>query len=188
VLEGGPHAYLDDLESFYYVLCTIAAGYTSPGIQRVPRPTLLKGFDDPYAAIIKEGFIISRRGFELPVSAWFGEPMRTLCVKLHSFFRTRYRAAEDAEVERRTPPRRVAPDDYAEFLKHIRQAILEQEGLDLARRNTVGDPPNVHEGTSSSAYDGSADGSELLLHPPRRRPPRIAPVVRPRRSKAHYKP
>jgi hypothetical protein len=123
LLKEGPNTYLDDLESFYYVFCSIVVGYMSPGAPRVPLPAIVKGWAEDYAWPMKHGHIV--KPFDLPVSEWFGGAIRKLCVQLHSFFHTRDWATALAIHEGRDPPHPTPTIDYDEFLSHIRKLFCE---------------------------------------------------------------
>lgn len=109
------HSYLDDLESFYYVLCWLICEYDGPGdvsASRVEKtPKQLKDLDSKDGAKKSEHM---RNEFELPIRPWFGEIIREMAMHLHSFFhrRTRFDA-----------PTWDPGQDYEEFIGHIRHAI-----------------------------------------------------------------
>jgi hypothetical protein len=188
VLEGQPHTYIDDLESFFYVLCYVVAGYSRPVTPKIPLPEILDAWNRGFARGVKHGWIITLP-FDLEVSSWFGHALRALCVRLHSFFETRNREAREARDEGRIPPRQVASTDYEEFINHIRQAISEMDSddFDLAR---LSDAPSVStKDKRRTPREECSDESEQPRPPrrARRNPPAVAPVVRPRRTTAHYR-
>jgi hypothetical protein len=184
VLDGGPHTYLDDLESFFYVLCSVVSSYKAPGTPTSPPPDILEGWELPYASDVKHGWIISR-SFRLPVSPWFGNSIRTLCVQLHSFFKRRRWDEREALEAGRDPPPHIPSIDYDEFLQHIRHAISDMDSDDCEVEGEIGGGrPGSAPATEPAEERSDVSG------PPRRpykKTRRVAPVARPRRSKANYR-
>ena len=84
------NSYLDDLESFYWVLCFIICVHGGPGPSRcelAPEMKLLLINDQYAAATAKVDHF--RTPFHLPVAAFFGPPVTELATTLHSFFENR---------------------------------------------------------------------------------------------------
>jgi len=189
--ETGPHTYLDDLESFFFVLCWILVAYQRPGIIRVEMPDTISLWDDPGSYLYKIGLLASE--FKLPVSPWFGQSLRALLVRLHGFFNKR-----EALLGR--PPSDPDPvRDYDEFLSHIEQSItdLEQESVGALMPDTHAPIPDGAEvlvslKRSYEPFNHGDEDEDLSLTPSRRQPPPARPVKsqplrkRPRRSTANY--
>ena len=75
-LEGeAPHTFLDDLESFYYVMLYIAVVYTAPDCRKDTLPPRLQDWTRPFPEDAKLGFIMSNA--RLRVDVWFGTPFQT---------------------------------------------------------------------------------------------------------------
>jgi Fungal protein kinase len=152
VLQGKmPHTYLDDLESFYYVLCWILMVYTAPHKVKREPPRIALFWDDPRSHIIKIGQITSDY-INLPLEPWFGPCFQKLAGRLHNFFRVRHPSMAD-----RAPP--VDPKmDYDEYLGYIRQCTLDMDAEDEPapqRRTSPSDtsPSDTSESSSTSSSD-----------------------------------
>ncbi|KIJ46115.1 hypothetical protein M422DRAFT_778606 [Sphaerobolus stellatus SS14] len=117
VLDKRPPTFLDDLQSFYYVLLWVVYSHSAPHRrQRVPRRLQL--WDSEYAPDSKRSFIMSH--LEDPIPAYFGQAFPKLLKALGKFFIERFQG------EYGIPP----PDlhnDYDVFIKHINTAISELE-------------------------------------------------------------
>jgi hypothetical protein len=127
-----PHTYIDDLESFYFVICWILMVYSGPHKVRAP-PKEAAWWDLPEAFIMKQGhFLIPR--FQLPIDPWFGPSFEALATRLFDFLRTR-------GPHRKTL---VPPDDpkrdYDMYLDLIRQCIFDMEAEDLAAEGQSSTP------------------------------------------------
>ncbi|KAF8530000.1 hypothetical protein JB92DRAFT_557978 [Gautieria morchelliformis] len=151
VLEGKvPHTYLDDLESFYYVLCWILMVHTAPRVQRTP-PSIASYWDKSMSHAIKLGQIASY-AFDLPLEPWFGSCFQVLASRLHNFFHIRRPSMGDL-----APP--VDPNkDYDEYLGYIRQCILDMNAEDAAATR------------AATRHSTSPDGSEHSTSSTRRHP------------------
>ncbi|KJA23465.1 hypothetical protein HYPSUDRAFT_39923 [Hypholoma sublateritium FD-334 SS-4] len=86
-----PRDYMDDLESFFYVLCSICCGYSAPHVSINPQPKNLVewttlGEKDLFASKVR----LYREGVDsyLQVTEYFGEIFRTLIRGLFNFFKT----------------------------------------------------------------------------------------------------
>jgi hypothetical protein len=115
----GPHTYLDDLESFYYVFCYILGAYERPGTGKAELPRLLSLWDHPGASDFKEGLF--NQDFQLPVAPWFGESLHQLAIRLHRFFDFRYKSVGKPLSSLNSAK------DYDEFLSHILQGLADLE-------------------------------------------------------------
>ncbi|KAF6760792.1 kinase-like domain-containing protein [Ephemerocybe angulata] len=78
-----PHDYLDDLESFLYVLCHILLGFKKPGEPSKPTPDLIAGWDDPDAkTAMTNKVVLMAEGYpeyEFPqIEEFWGPPCREL--------------------------------------------------------------------------------------------------------------
>lgn len=187
VLKGNdPHTYIDDLESFYYVICWIVAGYERPGVGKSPIPKGLNLWDLSEAYIFKDGLMVEDPCYA--VSPWFGSSLRKLLKNLFGFFRARKPYYDDVVIT--LDPTK----DYDEFLGHIKQAILDLEGeppFHEERRlqneeNLVESPKSASERDRGSDSDGY-ESIEAKPRPRRRkRMPQINVRRRPLRSTANY--
>ncbi|CAA7264864.1 unnamed protein product [Cyclocybe aegerita] len=124
-----PHSHLDDLESFFYVLCWICFSYLGVRKKLPGTPPILADWDDedPSRALrAKKSFY-----FDLvPVAVvpdFFGDPFRNLLQNLQSFFRPLI-------PDLKTTPRPLAEilktsdEDYKTILKMFDDAIEEASG------------------------------------------------------------
>jgi Fungal protein kinase len=183
VLEGGPHTYIDDLESFFYVICFIVAEYKRPFTPVRPRSGLMEAWESKFSMQVKHGWITCR-SFNVGVSDWFGEPFRKLGASLHSFFERRSWNAREARENGRTPPPQIPSVDYEEFISYIVEAISAIESS-VTPLPSPEPSPVRSEGVRESSQNNSDTSGDP--HRPRfssRR--RIPPVSRPRRSTANY--
>ncbi|KAF8478768.1 hypothetical protein JB92DRAFT_3133895 [Gautieria morchelliformis] len=116
ILEGkNPHTYIDDLESFYFVLCWILMVYSGPDKPK-PKTVLPRQaawWDDEDACAMKGGHLASRV-FLLPLDTWFGPSFRALAINLCDFFRLRSLGLTKFVSARK---------DYDEYLGYIDQCI-----------------------------------------------------------------
>ncbi|KAJ3503631.1 hypothetical protein NMY22_g18183 [Coprinellus aureogranulatus] len=81
------HDYLDDLESFLYVLTHLMYGWTAPGQEISPRPTFLLDWDNetPHIAHqLKELFMLKDIDFKRVAPFW-GEACRDLLESFHDY-------------------------------------------------------------------------------------------------------
>jgi len=121
-IEGeAPHTFLDDLESFYYVMLYIAMVYTAPDRRKEDLPALLSEWSKPLASDSKPGFLISDS--RPKVSVWFGEPFQNLVDRLHSIFKNIFRQNFSAEFKGQPKPVVNRDEVYDTMISHIRQAI-----------------------------------------------------------------
>ena len=81
------HNHLDDLESFFYVLCVILFGFEGPGYQR-SLPEEIKrwaGSDTLYAATMKRDLI--NRALEISFPEWWGDECFAPLLDFKRFFK-----------------------------------------------------------------------------------------------------
>ncbi|KAF8889425.1 hypothetical protein CPB84DRAFT_1785548 [Gymnopilus junonius] len=88
--KSAPHSYLDDLESFYYVLCWICFGYSAPGERLDPFPEVLRDWagKDPFTCAAIKGLMFlgpNEPDFEELVTDYFGLIFRNLCDRFRAF-------------------------------------------------------------------------------------------------------
>jgi Fungal protein kinase len=129
VLEGeNPHTYLEDLESFYFVLCWILMVYSGPHKAKTIPPKQAAWWDLPDSSTLKRGHIGAPR-FQLPLEPWFGPCFQTLASRLFGFFQIRRPIFGDL-----APP--VDPKlDYDEYLGYVQQCILDMDAEELAAKD-----------------------------------------------------
>ena len=122
-----PQTYLDDLESFYYVLLYIARIHMGTRFAWRPLPPPLTYWDHVTAFEAKSGFIPIR--FDYDVDPRLGKPFQRLVERLHAVFRDMLIQA--AIADSRDEPRPVVNHEavYDMMLSHVRDAIddLNQE-------------------------------------------------------------
>src|SRR5437899_1123860 len=83
------HDHLDDLESFFYVLCWICFGYSGPGKKVDPLPKTLQKWEsaDPEsAADAKQSMFFKRLVSTGESTPFFGDIFQELLEDLHRFF------------------------------------------------------------------------------------------------------
>jgi Fungal protein kinase len=155
VLEGKvPHTYLDDLESFYYVLCWILTIYTAPHKARCKPRGIASWWDNSMSYQMKIGQIASY-SFDLPLEPWFGPCFQKLASSLHKFFHVRRPSMGDL-----APP--VDPaKDYDEYLGYIRQCILDMDAEDMAATRRPPSPSDPSECSRSSSSNDLDNESEI---------------------------
>ncbi|KAF8461314.1 hypothetical protein JB92DRAFT_3072201 [Gautieria morchelliformis] len=166
ILEGkNPHTYIDDLESFYFVLCWIFMAYTGPdkptpktvlpgkadtGSDKPKLKPVLPGkaawWDDEDACAMKGGHFASR-DFLLPLDSWFNGCFRELAVNLWNFFRLRSLGLTNFVSAR---------NDYDEYLGYIDQCI---EAAGWGPREH---PPDKPDGALLPSH---RTGNETETHP-----------------------
>ena len=147
-----PQTYLDDLESFYYVLLYIARIHMDIRIsgQRLPSP--FDPWEGPTAFESKSGFIPNI--FDYDVDPRLGKPFQTLVERMHAVFRNMLIRALLAHTRDEPPPVVNHEEVYNMMLSHVRDAIDElnretQEGITTPCR------PIHKEGNVDSQEDGS---------------------------------
>ncbi|KAF8576675.1 hypothetical protein K439DRAFT_1397152 [Ramaria rubella] len=118
------HSYLDDLESFYYVLCWMVCIYDGPGDQHGSHieetPPVLAAWDARDEGAAKRQHM--HEEFSLPVQPYFGDAVREMTMRLHDFFKYRTRGdGPSLDVNR----------DYDEFIGYVKTAIQHVEPEDV---------------------------------------------------------
>ncbi|KAF8583187.1 hypothetical protein K439DRAFT_1634618 [Ramaria rubella] len=184
-LEGTkPQTYLDDLESFYYVLVYISLVYKGPGLLNKDLPSPLDEWILPDAHQYKGGFLADT--FTDEVSPWFGKPFQSLVEKLHSvFFKIIVRWVVAQENGHPPPPVDDA-EVYATMLSHVREAIdsLAQEdkvNIDAEGVGILADTGGAVESNTSSgvmAWMKMPKSNNLVL---------TLAANRARRNRAYYR-
>ena len=128
-LLGQPaNSHLDDLESFYWVLCFIICSHHGPGLSSSqlvlsPEMKLLVTADCESAARSKR--LHFSGPFELPLASFWGRSVLHLMRNLHIFFRNRILAQETAHKLGLDPPPNEPGADYTEFSGYFSLAIQE---------------------------------------------------------------
>jgi hypothetical protein len=120
----GPHTYLDDLESFFYVLCWIVTAFYGPGEMMVDTPPELSSWDQDIAASCKSGMLLFDR-HDLLLQKWFGWPIHSLISHLFVFLKDRC-LTRGKLLSALNPAA-----DYDEYISHIRACVVELEALEL---------------------------------------------------------
>ena len=125
VIDGkGDHTYLDDLQSFYYVLLWILMVYSGPHKVKAKFPEDASLWDLPDSFGVKRGDF-SWEEYILPVDPWFGPCFKVLASRLFYFFRTR-------RFDPAKPVSALDPGkDYDEYLGYVKQCIVDMEAEDL---------------------------------------------------------
>jgi hypothetical protein len=175
------HDYLDDLESFCYVLCWICFAYEAPGKKKSPQPTLLAKWDDldtEAARHAKMGFLSD--SFRHVLSPWFGEGVfQTLLQQMGKFVRKHYKTKDSRLEQPRqclNDLREVAHEQYAIFLGYVDEAIEKLEALQpeatpagtfLASGVPPVTPPRSSASASKRPSNDFPDGSPSLKKPRR---------------------
>jgi hypothetical protein len=116
-----PRTYLDDMESFYYVLLYIARINTDIELSSGGIPPLLTPWEDPTAASAMNGYILNK--FDYDTDPRLGKSFQTLVGRLHSVFRNMLPQAFIAEGREEPPPLVIHEEIYNMMLSHIRVAI-----------------------------------------------------------------
>jgi len=125
-LGGKPaNSHLDDLESFYWVLCFMVCFHDGPGLSSSqpvlsPEMKLLVTVDFETAAHGKSNHFALP--FGLPLASFWGRSIVRLMRNLHLFFHKRILAQEHAEKD---PPPHDPGADYKEILSYFSLAIQE---------------------------------------------------------------
>lgn len=146
--RGISRDYLDDLESFYYLLCKICATYVGPKMQSMTIPDFIKNWDqsNPSKAASAKMNTMLYEDFKPTVTKYFGKIFQHLLEDLGDFFATVIeRKRKDRIARERTG--KAAPTwhdlseaserDYAAVLKLFDGAI---EDLTFGRFMPVHDP------------------------------------------------
>ncbi|KAF8955208.1 hypothetical protein BDZ97DRAFT_1674590 [Flammula alnicola] len=168
--ENMTQDHLDDLESFYYVLCWICLGYSGPKNILDPFPPRLVNWeqgDAMLAADAKEAFLQRplRRAFT-KIAPFFGPVFLRLLGRLHSFFgdirSVRFKTLYKSAVQRSDEE---TQQDYATILGFIDQAIEELAAPGAAtvdESESSLDPSTASPPTTPTTTRAFSDRSPLL--------------------------
>lgn len=188
VLEGkNTHDYLDDLESFYFVLMSIIVLFNGPNSPKREPPDDIRRFAGERALAQKTSHFLQTR-FSLEITDWFGAPFRNLASRLQSLFGTRLRNARLAEFDGENAPPVEPMKDSDEFLACVRQAIADVEHEDNLADTLAGIPlPAKSSGIPENVPRASDDEDPSR---PKKRARlgirRSAASSRPKRKTANY--
>ena len=128
-LLGEPaNSHLDDLESFYWILCFFLSVHHGPGLSSSqpvlsPEMKLLVTVDCESAAHSKKNHF--SEPFGLPLAALWGRSVVRFMRNLHLFFRKRIFAQEAVVEFGQDPPPHDPGADYKEILCYFSLAIQE---------------------------------------------------------------
>ena len=177
------HDYLDDLESFLYVLGWICFGYEMPGKPKCPQPDFLCGWEDSnptIASLFKWNFFTA---FHLPkMSPWFGKPFKTLLTNFREFLSEEIRRKDRSMDKPRLRLQDLKADaakHYAIVLKYFDEAIKELE-LEAPSDNpffvsdTTTTPPQASASSGKRPSNDVPEGSPSCK---RARRPSYAPRI-----------
>jgi len=110
------HTYLDDFESFYYVLIWITCAYTYPSMCQEPLPRDLSEWDQEAPWLFKQRHF-SVDEMDIKVNPYFGESIYNLLKDLWRFFASRRNIFALALSD-------LNPDkDYDEFMAPIQRCV-----------------------------------------------------------------
>jgi hypothetical protein len=122
VLAGRQHTYVDDLESFYYVLLEACLDFKGPRSRTSEVPLPLLTWHDEGAAKSKEGNFIGSN-FRHEIKPWWGESFRVLIEKFHEKLHNMWRD-KFLELRLGTPaPNIVASTLYRSILDDIETTL-----------------------------------------------------------------
>ena len=143
-----PHDYLDDLESFFYVLCWVTIGYAGPNnpIKGSNRPRVLLKWDqdDASAAADSKKAMIPYLGAK--VTPYFGPTFQKLLSAMHCFLRPHIVSKMEQRDNSNTPRKHLldliepAKAHYADVLAIIDQGILDLKSEPLNAQHTTPAP------------------------------------------------
>lgn len=126
-----PRDYMDDLESFFYVLCSICCEYSAPDVSIKPPPKNISewrtlGEKDLFGSKVR----FYREGVDsyLEVTEYFGEIFRTLIRGLFQFFKNHIVSAvldrQDKSIPTSCNPSPTAGEAYEAILELFSKAII----------------------------------------------------------------
>ncbi|KAF8910188.1 hypothetical protein CPB84DRAFT_1743631 [Gymnopilus junonius] len=135
-----PHDHLDDLESFFYILCWICIGYSSPAIKVDPFPAELLEWEDENprrASWAKDNIFLREFELENPVTDYFGPIFYRLLARLRAFFqphviRKRRKAPTNGWPSLTQLQDSESEKDYEAILNIFDEAIAEYEEEEAA--------------------------------------------------------
>ncbi|KAF8584582.1 hypothetical protein K439DRAFT_1566433 [Ramaria rubella] len=202
-LKGETHTFMDDLESFYYVLVYIGRTYSGPRTMRKDAKTLqpMVNWDQPRASGVKKGFLIDEF---YKANDWFGKPYQTLLERTHSIFNDLLREQLMASVGGHPPPVANSTEVYNMMVSYAREAVEDVLREQSESLNDTQGPENAepdHNATDAAETDvpprqlerlswmlkrTPENENEMPIRPERKK---ISPTLaanRSRRSRATY--
>ncbi|KAF8971790.1 hypothetical protein BDZ97DRAFT_1785143 [Flammula alnicola] len=123
------HDYLDDLESFFYVLCWVCFGYAGPNKKVEPLPEVLESWEkeEPQTAAMGKQTFFFRPLEESSVTGFFGPIFHKLLLQLHTFFKHQVLRKIAIPKDQAAPClidlKTKAVEDYAMVLGFVDEAI-----------------------------------------------------------------
>jgi hypothetical protein len=118
------HGHLDDLESFFYVLCWICFGFSGPGKKLDPLPKTLQKWEskDPEsAADAKQSMLFRRLSWAGVCTPFFGNVFQELLQDLHDFFAEHITQQDALPLAKQTLP--SLPDLIPESSQHYETVL-----------------------------------------------------------------
>ncbi len=145
-----PHSYMDDLESFFYVLCWICCGYDGPGKRSADFGSIFAKWEDrrpQEGAFHKIVFLLHtlfRDQTYLVVTDYFGDNFLDLLDSLHGFF-AHYVNIDRARGVKPDPP--TIDKAFATILPFIDTAIAAVEAEESAKteESSAATPPEPED-------------------------------------------
>ena len=189
---------MDDLESFFYVLCWICCGYSAPGKKIEDFSSTFGKWEHPNA---QEGAGRKSRLFlrafsrqlDMSVTDYFGDVVLTLVVSLHRLFQLYLVYNEDFDGQRLPPTLDSAMETILGHVKTALACVEADEAADSVVRSaengappatlksanpqsiSLMDPPHVYStrarscaSSSKRGYDESSEGDENTFAKKRR--------------------
>ena len=161
------HNYLDDMESFFYVLCWICFAYDGPGLLIRPQPSFLCLWEELNPEIASDSKRAFLHKYALPgMSSWFGTTFETLLQNFRKFL--------DAEISRKDrlmhekAPRLSLEDLKADATKHyaivlgfVGDAIKDLEALPDAGPLFASSLPPAAAGSASPPQASASPGNDV---------------------------
>ena len=172
---------MDDLESFFYILCWICCGYSGPGKKienfasvfvKWEHPVPREGADNKNLLYMKP----FQRQKYLKVTDYFGKPFLALLDSLHEFFQT-YILFD--RILRCKPPPPTLDEAHTKIVGLVKTAIAAVEAEEASEppeasvldeapspttrassRFTLMDPPHVYHARASSSKRPYDEGTE----------------------------
>ena len=142
-----PHSYMDDLESFFYVLCWVCCGYSAPG-KRIEE--FSSAFADWEHHTAKQGADVKtilyfqpfQEQVELTVTDYFGDAFLALVDSLHEFFQPYVTYNKDFKGKRPPPTLDSAMETILGHVKTALACVEAEEAADSVVRSAAdGAPP-----------------------------------------------
>jgi len=164
------HDHLDDLESFFYVLCWICFGFSGPRKKFDPLPKTLQKWEstDPEsAADAKQSMLFKRLSWAGVCTPFFGDIFQELLQDLHGFFAEQVGRKLDSitqqdalPIAKQTLP--SLPDLIPESSQHYDRFGLRRQRDQKARRSAA----KFSRCRRYSSNRGSHHFHESALHTP----------------------